>query len=223
MDRMIYRLCCRGISFVRLQCLDVQTLRFDRLRRHGPFIIACTHVSHLEPVLLSSMIDRPVRWVARAEYYRPWALRRLLNLSGAISIQRTGQPPVRAVRRSVERLRAGEIVGIFPEGGVMRKRQAIFRGGVCKGGVATIAMRARVPVVPVIMLGTEKLNAIEPWYPGRATKVWIAVGDAIDPPPADRTARRAGRRALTAELRDAFISLYQDTLEHFDLTDADIP
>lgn len=223
MSGIFYRVCCRGIGFVRMQCLDLRTLRFDRMRRQDPFIIACTHVSHLEPVLLSSMLDRPVRWVARTEYYRPKPLRTLLNLSGAIPIQRSGQPPVRAMRRSIERLRAGEIVGIFPEGGVLRSRQAIFRGGVCKGGVATIALRARVPVVPVIMLGTEKLNTVEPWYPGRRAKLWVSVGEAIQPPASDRRSRRSARHALTADIRERFVRLYRETLDHFQLDDARVP
>jgi 1-acyl-sn-glycerol-3-phosphate acyltransferase len=223
MNQTIYRLCCRGIDFVRTQCLDVRTLGLIRLRRQGPFIIACTHVSHLEPFLLSSMIDRHVRWVARTEYYRPVALRTVLNWSGAIPIQRTGQPPVRAIRSAVRSLRAGELVGIFPEGGVMRGRDAVFRGGVCKGGVATISLLAGVPILPVIMIGTEKLNSIEPWFPGRRAKLWVSVGEAIEPPACDRSTRRAARRRLVETVRERFVGLFAETLDHFALHEARIP
>ncbi len=223
MDVKFYTLGHYATRFVRMMCLDVKTLHLDRLDRPGPYLIACSHMGNLEPVLLSSMMDRRVRWIARTEYYRTWIGNLFLTRCGTIPIQRTGQPPVRAIRRSIEHLAAGEIVGIFPEGGVQRREQVIFRGGVNRGGAAVIAMMARVPILPVIMLGTEKFNQVDPWLPGRGGKLWISVGEPIIPPPATRTTRRQLRRDLTTTVGRQFVELYQQTLSHFGLRDEQVP
>ncbi len=223
MNRAIYTLCRHAIRFIRMQCLDTRTLHLDRLNRDDTFLIACTHISHLEPMLLSSMIDKPIRWIARTEYYRPFLANRLLDLSGAIPIQRTGQPPVKAIRSSIQYLKQGDLVGIFPEGGLMRRDGAIIRGGVNKSGAAVIAMRANVPIIPVVMLGTEKLNAVEPWLPGKCYKLWIGVGNAVWPTHAGRRNRRQHRIALTQQIGAEFIETYQQMLAAFNLRDDQIP
>jgi len=223
MDGRFYTFGCYLTRLARMMCLDVKTLHLDRLHGTGPFLIACTHMGNLEPVLLSSMMPRPVRWVARKEYYRTWIGNQFLTRCGTIPIQRTGQPPVKAIHRSVQHLHNGEIVGIFPEGGVQRRQQCIFRRGVNRGGVSVIAMRANVPIVPVVMLGTEKFNQIEPWLPGRAAKLWISVGEPIAAPACTRVSRRRVRLALTETITERFVSLYQQTLHHFNLPDEKVP
>ncbi|MBC7784564.1 MAG: 1-acyl-sn-glycerol-3-phosphate acyltransferase [Burkholderiales bacterium] len=200
-------------------------MHLDRLDRPGPFVIACTHISHLEPFLLSSMMERPVHWIARAEMYRNPLVARILRLAGSIPIRRASRA-VRAIRTSIDTLGRGGIVGIFPEAGVAHGRDAIIRGGAFKGGASLIAVRAGVPILPVVMLGTDKLNAVEPWLPGSRTKIWIGVGEPVmsackfDAPISER---RIARLELSRRLGNAFVTTYGEMRGAFELRERQVP
>jgi 1-acyl-sn-glycerol-3-phosphate acyltransferase len=192
-------------------------MRTTVLHRHrpaamgrGPFIIACTHISHLEPVIVSCLIDRHVDWMARIEFFKhPWAAR-VLECVDSFSVNRFGVP-ISTIRTSVDRLRAGRVVGIFPEGGVAREHEGMCNGGPMKAGVCVIAQRAGVPVLPVVVLGTEKLNAIEPWLPMRRGRLWVSFGRPVAPgPPVTRRERRAARRAMAQRLQAEFTRTYRE-------------
>ena len=203
-----YALGRAAARFVRGMYMRHRIVHPERLHRRGPFLIACTHMGHLEPVLVSGWMRRPVHWVAREEFFRFRPAASLLRRMGAIEINRCGVP-VWAVRESVRRLGRGDVVGIFPEGGRKYGPQQAICGGRVRGGVATIAMRANVPVVPVVVLGLDAMQAARVWVPGRRTTVRMIVGDAI--PPADfgpRVGRGARRRAMTERIAAVFISLY---------------
>src|SRR4051812_28873093 len=191
--------------FVRTQCLRQTILHRERANIGGGFVLACTHVSHIEPMLVSCLIDRPVYWMARKEFFRfrPFAV--ALRWTGAFSVNRTGVP-VSSIRAGVRLAREGKIVGVFPEGGCVRGRELMFRGGTVKQGACAIAWRAQVPILPVVVLGTDRLNAIDPWLPALQGEIWAAFGEPIPPPPpARRVQHRAARHSLAAELQRGFI------------------
>jgi 1-acyl-sn-glycerol-3-phosphate acyltransferase len=113
------------------------------------------------------------------------------------------------------------VVGIFPEGGVVHGTAAAIRGGPIKRGVCVIARRARVPVVPVVLLGTEKLTAIGPWLPARRGRVWIAFGEPLTCDHA--LPRRQARIEMAERLSAAMVSLYHELLDASGLTDSQVP
>ena len=121
--------------------------------------------------------------------------------------------------RDLEKL---DIVGIFPEGGVAQGSESIFRGGIVKEGACLIAQRARVPIVPVVVLGTEKLNCVDPWLPMRRGKLWLNVGRPLDPI-LDISHRRSARKQLAGQLRQRFIETYQELLQTCRLDDTIAP
>jgi 1-acyl-sn-glycerol-3-phosphate acyltransferase len=202
-------------------CLEKTTLHAHRLNMPGPFLIACTHISHLEATIVSGMIRRTVYWVAREEYFRQPGLGHFLRLFQSILVTRD-KPSFAGIRQSIAHLKHGELVGIFPEGGVMRGRDAIFRSGPIKLGMCVIARRAGVPIVPVVVLGTEKLNAVEPWIPGACAKVAVIVGEPIYPTPSHAPLREQ-RRELGARVQASFISIYRELLDRTGIDAADVP
>ncbi|MDB5326108.1 MAG: putative acyltransferase, partial [Phycisphaerales bacterium] len=201
----------RGIAR-HIGCMFVhhRIIHGQRLCRPGPYLMACTHIGHLEPVLLCASMARPVQWVARLEFYRRWWAAAVLRKVGAIPVDRFGVP-VSTMRESLRRLANDQIVGIFPEGGRTHGPQQAIRGGPIKGGVCLLAERAGVPIVPVVMLGIDKMHAVQPFVPGNRTTICTIVGPAIWPSSLrDRVDRRERRKALTAELANAFIELNQE-------------
>lgn len=212
------RLACRAI---RVQCIRQTVLYPERADREGGYILACTHLSHLEPFVAGLMVRRTVHWMARIEFYRRWWAAVALRWGGAIQVDRYGFS-LPAVRRAINLAREGRVIGIFPEGGVAQGAASVMRGGPIKKGVCAIAIRARVPVVPVVMLGTDRLNRVGPWLPLRRGRVWAGFGEVVEPPPATRPGREA-RDEMATRLTGAFRSLYGEVLAAGGLSDRDVP
>lgn len=117
----------------------------------GGVLIASNHQSYLDPFLISIPIKRPLRflaWDAALE----WPLAgKIMKLLGAWPLQLDGSDPA-AIRRSIQWLRGGEALVIFPEGG---RGQPDGSMGRFKGGAVRIAMDAGVPILPVTIQGAN--------------------------------------------------------------------
>jgi 1-acyl-sn-glycerol-3-phosphate acyltransferase len=198
---------------------DLQLHR-ERIPGAGPYILAVTHLSHLEPAIVSTRVPHRIRWMARAEYYRYRIGALLLDGLDAIRLKRRGVP-VTAIRTAITCLKGSEVIGIFPEGGVTVGRDSVLRGGPLRGGAALLAVRSGAPIIPVVVLGTEKLNRIRPWLPWRRGRVHLNFGVPMRADP--RLHRRAARHELTERMRSTFVELYRELLEAAKLRDDEVP
>ena len=174
--------------FVFFQTMNVEQVRPEAAERAGGYVLAPTHLSHLEPFCLGILIRRKVDWMARLEFFRrKWAAG-LLYAVDSFPVNRFGIP-VRCIRTAIARARAGRIVGIFPEGGVAVGQQSVCRGGPMKKGACVVACRANVPILPCVVLGTYRLNEVRPWLPFRNARIWAIYGRPIYPNPNAATRR----------------------------------
>jgi 1-acyl-sn-glycerol-3-phosphate acyltransferase len=116
--------------------------------RSGPLIVACNHVSYLDPPALGCAMPRPVTYMAKHELFRIPLLGAVITGLNAFPVDRS-RGDVGAIKRSVEKLRGGAAIGIFPEG----TRNA---SGVAPAqyGVALLASLSGAPVVPAYVDGT---------------------------------------------------------------------
>jgi 1-acyl-sn-glycerol-3-phosphate acyltransferase len=220
-----YKACRLACNFIKFQCISETVLHAERTDRSGPAILACTHISHLEPIVVSTIVRRNIRWMSRIEFYRSWWGAAMLNRGGAFPVDRFGFS-LPAIRRGIELISQGQFVGIFPEGGVAKGANSLLRGGTFKQGVCTLALRTGVPIIPVVILGTEKLNRVGPWIPPRRARLFTAFGRDVLPPKGNHgnpEHNRALRRQLEASVRAEFIATYQELLAHTGLTDRDVP
>jgi 1-acyl-sn-glycerol-3-phosphate acyltransferase len=218
---LLYGFCLRlvrGVFFCTLRTtVDYRHL----IQRDGAFVLAVTHLSHLEPLFASALSERPIDWIARKEFFWPRPMAWFLHGLNTIRIDRQGRP-VLAMRTAIHRLRAGRVVGIFPEGGVVYGPAAAIRGGAIKRGCCTIAIRAGAPIVPCVMLGTDKLNKVKPWLPFRRAHIWVAYGEAIYPP-ADTRSTRATREELARKIRAAFGEIYAGLRQRHQICESTVP
>jgi len=198
-------------------------LNADRADREGGFILACTHLSHLEPFVVSSVVERHVRWMARIEFYQSRWQAAALNSGGAFPVDRFGSP-ISSIRTAIRLAKSGEVVGIFPEGGVTQGRNSMLRGGPFKQGVCTIAVETRLPVLPVIVLGTDRLNRVSPWLPFRRGRLWTAFGNDVLPPERSES-RREDRLNMALRLGEEFVRTYHSLLNQSKgkITDQQVP
>lgn len=183
----------------------------------SPALLAVSHLSHYDPVVVGGLLRRKIDWMARAEFYRTagsrWACRRC----DCIELDRQGHA-LPGMREALRRLESGRLVGIFPEGEIMSGDASVLRGGPIRGGVALLSRRAGVPILPCVVLNSDQHRRVLPWLPLRRGRLWVAVGEPLHPDPAARPGR-AARRRLADRVAEALRGLYASLAEAHALPD----
>lgn len=141
----VFRALARG--FFRL---DVRGL--EHIPARGGALIAGNHPSVLDGILLLLLVERPVRFLVAEDMYNHRFLRPLFRLMGAIPVYRTRESNSDALHAAVDALEGGQVIGIFPEG------TTAYEGTMpqVRRGVALLALKTGVPVVPLSIRGTAE-------------------------------------------------------------------
>ena len=155
-----------------------------------------------------------------AEFFRPPALGFFLRSIDAFPAERD-RADLKTIRTAIDRLKSGRIVGLFPEGGIRDGARSLLEGAPLRPGAATLAQIADVPVVPCVILGTDRFYSKKQWLPFRRTPVWIAFGKPISCFP--ELQKSQARERIESELAAAFKNLYAELREKFRLTTDDLP
>ena len=116
-------------------------------------IIASNHQSYGDPFWLAIPIKRPIRFLAWSEAFSWPFVGKAIGLFGAWPLQVEGSDPS-AIRRSLNWLRDGGAVVIFPEGGRGLPDGSMIR---MKGGAVRMALEADVPILPVTIRGANRV------------------------------------------------------------------
>ena len=171
----------------------------DRLEPGQTYVLMSNHQSIFDIFALFRACDRPFRMVAkRALFWIPilgWSM----WMCGFIPIDRSNRDrAIRSLERAARKIRSGVSVLVFPEG--TRSRDGTLQP--FKKGVFMLALKAGVPVVPVVVLGTDAIMEKGSLRVGRAD-VTVRIGTPIET--VGRDAR--GRDRLMDEVRRAMIDL----------------
>src|SRR6266436_3330602 len=186
----------------------------------GGFLLAANHISHFDPFIISSVIGRKIDWMAMAEFFRSPALGFLLRAVDAFPADRD-RADRKTIRTAIERLKGGRAIGFFPEGGIRDGARSLLEGAPLRPGASALAQIADVPVVPCVILGTDRFYSKNHWLPFRRTPVWIAFGKPISCFP--ELQKSQARERIESELAAAFKNLYAELREKFRLTTDDLP
>ncbi len=138
-------------------------------------IIICNHSTSVDPAFIQLGIQRVVHWMVAREYSLDPKLAWIFRLLGTIPVNRDGVDTA-ATKATIRLAREGQPVGLLPEGRINMTDELLLPG---RPGVALIALRARVPVVPCYVRGAP--------YDGSAfgcflipAKVHVEVGQPLD-------------------------------------------
>ncbi len=121
----------------------------------GGVIVASNHVSYLDPVVVGCTFDRRVSYLAKEELFKTPVLGWIVRQLGAFPVKR-GSGDRGAIRESLKLLTEGHAFGIFPEG--TRSKTGLLQDG--KPGAAMLAVKAKVPILPIGLKGTKKCRKI---------------------------------------------------------------
>jgi 1-acyl-sn-glycerol-3-phosphate acyltransferase len=190
-------------AFGRPRITGVENIPAD-----GGAILAANHLSAIDSVYLPFMVSRPVTFSAKIEYFGAKGLGSRLfamymRATNQLQIDRdAGRAAQATLEAALSRLQAGELFGIYPEG-TRSPDGRLYRG---RPGVAWLALKSGLPVLPVGMVGTRRVlppGSVVP-RPGR---VEIRVGkpltfgpEVTEQPPAK--ARREITDQVIAAIRE---------------------
>lgn len=164
----------------------------ENVPENGPLIIASNHVSYFDPPVLGTTSPRRISYMAKEELFSVPVLGPLIRAVGAYPVDREGSA-TSAIKRSVDVLRQGGCIGIFPEGG-----RNLTGSAEVRGGVALLASLGKAPVVPARLVGTANAKRLEQFrvYFGRPLSL-----------PEDRKASREEMANFTDQVMRAIRSL----------------
>lgn len=115
----------------------------------GPLVVASNHVSYLDPPLLGTWFPRTIHFMAKQELFQIPVFGGILKRVHAFPVDRN-RGDVGAIRRALHILKAGGVVGIFPEG-----RRNIDGEAQARNGAVLLAATAHCPLVPVALIRTN--------------------------------------------------------------------
>ena len=151
----------------------------EHIPRDGPAIISANHRSFFDSPLLMAMAPRPVVFLGKAEYMDARLTKFVFPALGMVPIKRdVKKASMAALTTAADLLAKGQLVGIYPEGTRSRDGQ-LHRG---HSGVAHLAMISGAPIIPVGLIGTERVQPIGSSVPRPFSgPVTIRFGEPIDP------------------------------------------
>lgn len=199
MPTTVMRVAHRVVGRAIVRWTRVTVTGLEHVPAHGGVLLAANHRSFLDHYLLGAVSPRPMWYLGKREL-AVGVVGWINTTFGMVPVDR-GHADLEAIARIVELLRAGEIVGVFPEG-TRSPTGELFR---FRSGMARIAAQAQVPVVPVGLINTavvwprRQMPHLRRPVPGL---LQVRFAPALPPPPDEGPARRAFTAEVHAVVAD---------------------
>ena len=194
----------------------------QHIPRRGGAVIASNHLSMTDSLFLPVMTRRRVSFLAKKEYFTGRGLKgrataAFVRWTGLIPIDREDpEAAAQSLDQGAEAVRRGRLLGVYPEG-TRSPDGRLYRG---KTGAARMSIDTGAPVVPVAMVGTDRVQPIGKVLP-RLTRVAMHFGAPLHPPvpAAEPVARQDQARAFTEQIMTAIAGLSRQTRADVDCGD----
>ena len=167
----------------------------ENIPKDGPMLLACNHISLLDPPVVGASCTRPVHWMAKEELFVP-VLGTIYRWLGAFPVKR-GTADRAAIKFGIDILKNNEVLAIFPEG-TRSKTGAL---GKAAPGALMMAGKARATIVPACIIGSDIKRQGKLW-----PKVKVKFGKPIEFP-ADVFVDKDLLNALTEQMMQSIAAL----------------
>jgi 1-acyl-sn-glycerol-3-phosphate acyltransferase len=195
-------------------------LHGERTLLPGGWMLAANHISHFDPPFLGVACRRKMDWMTSRELYDVRPLGLWMRAVDTFPVDRE-RPDLAAIRTAVDRLRRGRVLGMFPEGGIRDGARSILQGAPVRPGLSALAEMSGAPVIPCVILGSDRLYAPRLWLPFRRAQVWINFGEPIRFSGRGKEARATFDATFTQAIQELLMELR--TLPNVGITDDDLP
>jgi 1-acyl-sn-glycerol-3-phosphate acyltransferase len=217
----VFSYCCRYlVRLIFVWSCRVHRFRGTRTHLKGPFIVVANHISHFDPPMLGCWFPRYIDWMAMEELYSnrwsAWLLRALC----AFPVKRAAGD-FASLRAAMGRLKIGRVVGIFPEGGIRAGAESILENAPVWAGFAGLSILSDQPIVPCVIVGTDRLYRPKNWLPFRRVPIWMGFGEPIKP--MTDIPRQQAQAILVEEVRRSLLALKDELVRHYGLDPSDLP
>ncbi|HEX4862669.1 MAG TPA: lysophospholipid acyltransferase family protein [Acidimicrobiales bacterium] len=198
----VYRLAKKLLSRPLGHAYDIEVHGISSVPE-GPVILAANHRSFMDSVFLALVVDRPVSFLAKAEYFERQATSWIFRSTGQIPLRRGSAAGARkALDAACGVLSGGGVVGVYPEGS--RSRDGLLHRGHL--GPARLASASGAPIVPVGLLGTDKVQAPGQRLPRVGKRVAIRFGAPLHLAPLQLNSPNANLNPCLREVTDRMMS-----------------
>ncbi|TDC73298.1 lysophospholipid acyltransferase family protein [Actinomadura sp. 7K507] len=150
--------------------------------RRGPALLVSNHLSFADHFFGPLPLKRPIFFIGKGEYFTGKGIKGLVTKAfmtgvGVVPVDRTGGSSAEAALQTGLRILAeGKLLGIYPEG-TRAPDNRLYRG---KTGVARLALKSRVPVIPVAMVDTFELMPPGKRLPRLGVRPGVRFGEPMD-------------------------------------------
>jgi 1-acyl-sn-glycerol-3-phosphate acyltransferase len=144
----------------------------EHVPSEGPCLIVSNHESYFDFICFVASCPRKVHYLAAEKFFNSWFWRPLMKLTGQIRVDRTNPDKTYTHHMVFSALKQNRMIGIFPEG-TRAPDEKMLKAYT---GVAQYALRARVPVVPVGVIGTREIMSRFDKFPRLNRKAKIKIG-----------------------------------------------
>ena len=171
----------------------------EKVPASGGLISVSNHASYFDPPILSNCVGRPVAFMAKEELFEVPVFRQGIKLYGAYPVKRsTGDRA--ALKAALNAIESGWVAAIFLQG----TRASDAKVTDPKLGAAWIAAKAKVPLLPVSLWGTEQILTKGSSFP-KPVPLTVRIGDTIAPPTSNK---KSELQQVTEECARAINSLH---------------
>lgn len=123
----------------------------ENVPRNGAYIACANHYSAIDPIFVGISLPHRMYFMAKVELFKNKLLGALMRGLGAFPIKR-GEADIKSIKTSLKLLGSGKVLALFPEGTRNKTSET-----VAEPGIAMLAVKSKVPVVPVAIISSYKL------------------------------------------------------------------
>jgi 1-acyl-sn-glycerol-3-phosphate acyltransferase len=171
----------------------------------GPALVLSNHISHFDPSFMMARFPRIVDFMADKPLLEIPIFGRMLQWGWVFAVDRT-KNDIGALKTALGRLKQGRLVAIFPEEGIRQGATSVLGGAEMPVGTASLWKKTGVPVIPMVIIGTDQMYALRNYL--RRPRIFVRVGPVLTPDPA--ASREELRDRVAAAWRELYDGLIRD-------------
>ena len=215
MDNFFYYL-CRDLFLRPLKpVVRFHHAGMENVPPAGPGLVLSNHISHFDPPYLAAKCPRVIHFMGDKPLLEIPVMGKMLKWGHAFPIDRTKNDRS-AIKTTLARLEAGNLVGIFPEGGIRHGKAATINGAELPIGTASLWRMADVPVVPMLIIGSDQIYAWKRLCLDRP-RIFVRVGKPLPPD------KNASREELRDRLVAAWLELFDGMRRDYGIRPEELP